>query len=57
MSDKVRFLMSFRARLILLLASFLLMTMALVILLDNWARHRAHHEVEPGVEQMLMMRF
>ena len=46
MSDKVRFLMSFRARLILLLASFLLMTMALVILLDNWARGRAHHEVE-----------
>jgi len=45
MSDKVRFLMSFRARLILLLASFLLLTIALVILLDNWARTRAHHEV------------
>jgi signal transduction histidine kinase len=46
MSDRVRFLMSFRARLILLLASFLLLTIALVILLDNWARRRAHHEVE-----------
>jgi signal transduction histidine kinase len=45
MIDKVRFLMSFRARLIMLLASFLLLTMALVILLDNWARKRAHHEV------------
>src|SRR5437763_3662070 len=45
MSDEVRCLMSFRARLILLLASFLLMAMALVILLDNWARRRAHHEV------------
>lgn len=38
--------MSFRARLMLLLASFLLLTIVLVLLLDNWARTRAHREVE-----------
>ncbi len=45
MSDKVRLLMSFRARLILLLASFLLLTIALVILLDNWAAKRTNVEI------------
>jgi signal transduction histidine kinase len=46
MTDKVRLLMSFRARLILLLASFLLLTIVLVILLDNWAAKRANIEIE-----------
>jgi signal transduction histidine kinase len=40
MSDKVKFLMSFRARLMLLLTSFLLLTSILVLALDNWARKR-----------------
>ena len=52
MSDKVRFLMSFRARLILLLASFLLLTIALVILLDNWAAKRANVEIERQNQQV-----
>src|SRR5436309_709560 len=46
MTDKVRLLMSFRARLILLLASFLLLTIALVLLLDNWAAKRANVEID-----------
>ncbi|MFL6213470.1 MAG: ATP-binding protein [Blastocatellia bacterium] len=46
MTDKVRLLMSFRARLILLLASFLLLTIALVILLDNWAAKRTNIEID-----------
>jgi signal transduction histidine kinase len=41
MSDKVKFLMTFRARLMMLLTSFLLLTIVLVIALDNWARRRA----------------
>src|ERR1044071_2037034 len=52
MSDKVRLLMSFRARLILLLASFLLLTIALVILLDNWAAKRANVEIERQNQQV-----
>ena len=52
MSDKVRFLMSFRARLILLLASFLLLTIALVILLDNWAAKRANVEIDRQNQQV-----
>jgi signal transduction histidine kinase len=52
MSDKVRFLMSFRARLILLLASFLLLTIALVILLDNWAAKRADAEIDRQSKQV-----
>ena len=46
MSDKVKFLMSFRARLMLVLSSFLLLTLILVVVLDNWARRRAEQEVE-----------
>jgi signal transduction histidine kinase len=45
MSDKVKFLMSFRARLMLVLSSFLLLTIILVVALDNWARKRADQEV------------
>src|SRR5438105_953964 len=52
MSDKVRFLMSFRARLMMLLASFLLLTIALVILLDKWAAKRADVEIERQNQQV-----
>jgi len=52
MSDKVRLLMSFRARLILLLASFLLLTIALVILLDNWAAKRTNIEIDRQNQQV-----
>ena len=52
MTDKVRLLMSFRARLILLLASFLLLTIVLVILLDNWAAKRANIEIERQNQQV-----
>lgn len=45
MSDKVKFLMSFRARLMLVLSSFLLLTIILVVALDNWARKRSEQEV------------
>jgi signal transduction histidine kinase len=45
MSDKVKFLMSFRARLMLVLSSFLLLTIILVVGLDSWARKRADQEV------------
>ncbi|HXG65788.1 MAG TPA: hypothetical protein VNO70_11825, partial [Blastocatellia bacterium] len=45
MSDRVKFLMTFRARLMVLLTSFLLITIILVIVLDNWARKRADAEV------------
>lgn len=45
MSDGVKFFMSFRARLMLLLTSFLLLTILLVLLLDTWAQKRAAEEV------------
>ncbi|HYP28423.1 MAG TPA: ATP-binding protein [Blastocatellia bacterium] len=45
MSDKVKFLMSFRARLMMLLTSFLLLTIAFVLVLDNWASNRAEAEI------------
>src|SRR5437763_2460952 len=45
MNNRVKFLLSFRARLILLLASFLLLTIVLVIALDNWARAKSYREV------------
>lgn len=41
MSDKVKLLMSFRARLMLVLTSFLLLTSIIVLALDNWASKRA----------------
>src|SRR5215210_7193446 len=46
MSERVRFLMSFRARLILLLTSFLLLTILLVLVLDHWAQKRISKEIE-----------
>src|SRR5215216_2116721 len=52
MSGKVKFLMSFRARLMLLLTSFLLLTIVLVLSLDNWARKRANQEVKQQSEEV-----
>ncbi|MFP5260794.1 MAG: sensor histidine kinase [Blastocatellia bacterium] len=52
MSGKVKFLMSFRARLMLLLTSFLLLTIVLVLALDNWARKRANYEVRQQSQQV-----
>ena len=45
MSEKIKFFMSFRARLMLLLSSFLLLTIVLVLALDKWAQERAAQEV------------
>ena len=45
MADNVKFLTSFRTQLLLLLTGFLLLTIVLVIALDNWARKRANQEV------------
>ncbi|HEX8186461.1 MAG TPA: ATP-binding protein [Blastocatellia bacterium] len=52
MSGKVKFFMSFRARLMLLLTSFLLLTIVLVLALDNWARKRADQEVIQQSEEV-----
>ncbi|MFY9608882.1 MAG: ATP-binding protein [Blastocatellia bacterium] len=52
MSDRVRFFMSFRARLMLLLTSFLLLTIILVLTLDNWSRKQAAEEVTVQSEQV-----
>ena len=52
MSDKVKFLMSFRARLMLLLTSFLLLTSILVLALDNWARKRVERVIVTQTEQI-----
>jgi len=52
MSDKVKFLMSFRARLMLLLTSFLLLTSVLVIALDNWARKRVEEVIITQTQQI-----
>ena len=52
MSDKVKFLMTFRARLMLLLTSFLLLTIALVLALDNWARKRAEEVISEQNKQV-----
>jgi hypothetical protein len=40
MSEKIKFFMSFRARLMLLLSSFLVLTIVLVLALDKWAQKR-----------------
>jgi signal transduction histidine kinase len=45
MSQDVKFYLSFRVRLILLLSSFLLLTIGLVLALDKWAQERASEEV------------
>ena len=52
MSEKVKFYMSFRVRLILLLSSFLLLTIVLVLALDKWAQERASQEVAQQSEQV-----
>ena len=52
MSDRVKFFMSFRARLMLLLTSFLLLTIVVVLALDNWTRKRANEEVEVQSEEV-----
>ena len=43
--ETVKFFMSFRGRLMLLLLAFLILTVGLVLALDNWARKRANEEV------------
>jgi signal transduction histidine kinase len=48
----VKFLMSFRARLILLLTAFLLLTIVLVFALDQWAQRRIDAEVRRQNEQV-----
>ena len=45
MPDRVKFLMSFRGRLMLLLTGFLVLTIALVLLLDRWAQRHATAEL------------
>src|SRR5262245_19239254 len=52
MSEKVKFFMSFRVRLMLLLTSFLLLTIVLVLALDQWAQRRAAEEVAMQSEQV-----
>src|SRR5262245_22569601 len=52
MSENVKFYMSFRVRLILLLSSFLLLTIVLVLALDKWAQQRASQEVAQQSEQV-----
>src|SRR6266513_4380171 len=52
MSEKVKFFMSFRARLMLLLSSFLVLTIVLVLALDKWAQKRASQEVAQQSEQV-----
>lgn len=52
MSDNVKFFMSFRVRLMLLLTSFLLLTIVLVLALDQWAQRRAAEEVAQQSEQV-----
>jgi signal transduction histidine kinase len=52
MSQKIKFFMSFRTRLMLLLSSFLLLTIVLVLVLDRWAQKRAAEEVHQQSEQV-----
>ena len=52
MSETVKFFLSFRVRLILLLSSFLLLTIILVLALDKWAQRRASQEVAQQSEQV-----
>ncbi len=50
MSDNVKFLLTFRARLLLLLASCLLLTIIIVLALDYWAQQRINAEIEKQKE-------
>lgn len=52
MSEKIKFFMSFRVRLMFLLTSFLLLTIVLVLLLDRWAQKRSGEEVLRQSEQV-----
>jgi len=52
MSKNVKFFISFRVRLMLLLTSFLLLTIVLVLALDKWAQKRAAEEVAQQSEQV-----
>src|SRR5580765_3245710 len=52
MPERVKFLMSFRGRLMLLLTSFLVLTIALVLLLDRWAQTRANAELVRQSQQV-----
>lgn len=52
MSQKVKFFMSFRVRLMLLLTSILLLTIVLVLALDKWAQKRADQEVAQQSDQI-----
>ena len=52
MTEKVKFFMSFRVRLMVLLTGFLLLTMILVLALDKWAQRRAAEEVSRQSEQV-----
>src|SRR5258707_15144466 len=52
MSENIKFFMSFRVRLMLLLTSFLLLTIVLVLALDKWAQRRAAEEVRQQSEQV-----
>jgi signal transduction histidine kinase len=52
MSEKIKFFMSFRVRLMLLLTSFLLLTIVLVLALDKWAQELAADEVSEQSEQV-----
>jgi signal transduction histidine kinase len=52
MAEKVKFLMSFRGRLMSLLVAFLLLTILVVLALDNWTSKRADEEVRRQSEQM-----
>ena len=52
MPNDVKFFMSFRVRLMLLLTSYLLLTIVLVLALDKWAQKSAAAEVSSQSEQV-----
>lgn len=52
MAHRMRFFMSFRVRLMLLLTSFLMLTIVLVLALDRWAQKRAAQEVRQQSEEV-----
>jgi signal transduction histidine kinase len=52
MPDKVKFFLSFRGRLMSLLIAFLVLTLVLVLALDNWARKRSEAEVQLQSDQV-----
>lgn len=52
MEKRARLFKTFRARLMLLLTSFLLITIILVLVLDRWAQKRAADEVERQSQQI-----